>query len=51
MPFLRNLKVLFDHDADEDYLENSNILSVTIVYDVPSINLSTSLVLAREDVN
>ena len=35
----------------EDYLENSNILSVTIVYDVPSINLSTSLVLAREDVN
>jgi len=51
MPFLRNLKVLFDHGADQEFIDGSNILSVTIVYDVPDLNLSTSLLLSREDVN
>ena len=51
MPFLRNLNIQFDSGADQEFLDNSNILSVTIVYDVPSLNLSTSLILTREDVN
>ncbi len=51
MPFLRNLKVQFDTNSNQEFLDNSNILSVTIIYDVPSLNLSTSLVLEREDVN
>ena len=51
MPFIRNLKIIFDAGNDQEYLENSNILSVTIIYDVPSLNLSTSLILSKEDVN
>ncbi len=51
MPFLRNLRVQFDANTDQDYLNDSNILSVTIIYDVPNLNLSTSLVLTKEDIN
>ena len=40
-----------EYKDEQDYLDNSNILSITVIYDVPSINLSTSLVLAREDIN
>jgi len=51
MPFLRNLRVQFDTNTDQDYLNDSNILSVTIIYDIPNLNLSTSLVLTKEDIN
>jgi len=50
MPFIRNLKVQFDTGADQEYLDNSNILSIRIIYDVPSLNLSTSLLLQKEDI-
>ena len=51
MPFIRNLRTQFDTNSDQDFLANSNILSVTISYDVPSLNLTTSLVLQKEDVS
>ena len=51
MPFIRNLKIQFNSGADQEYLDNSNILSVRVTYDVPSLNLSTSLVLRRENLN
>jgi len=51
MPFIRSLKVQFDTGSDQEYLDNSNILSVNIIYDIPSLNLSTSLLLQKEDIN
>ncbi len=51
MPFVRIIKVQFDAGTDGLYLDNSNILSIKIIYDVPSINLSTSLLLQREEIN
>ena len=51
MPFLRNIRIQFDSGSEQEYLDNSNILSITIVYDVPSLNLSTTLSLQREDLN
>jgi phage baseplate assembly protein W len=51
MPFIRNSRVMFDHSSDDEYLENSNVLSITISYEVPNLNLSSTLILSREDVN
>ena len=51
MPFIRNLKVQFNSGADQEFIDNSNILSVRVIYDVPGLNLSTSLVLSRENLN
>ena len=51
MPFIENLKMFFDSGSDTEYLDNSNILSVKIYYEVPSLNLSTELNLSREDIN
>ena len=51
MPFIRSTRVMFDHDSDDEYLENSHVLSITITYEVPNLNLSSTLILSREDVN
>jgi|TARA_Y100000310_G_C20337850_1_gene648376 phage baseplate assembly protein W len=51
MPFIRSLKVQFDTGAEEEYLDNSNILSIRIIYDIPDLNLSTSLLLQKEDIS
>jgi len=50
MPFIRNLKVQFDAGTGPDFLDSSNILSITIVYDVPGLNLVNTLTLNKEDV-
>jgi len=51
MPFIRNLKAQFNTGAGEEYLDNSNVLSIKLVYDIPDLNLSTSLLLQKEDIS
>jgi phage baseplate assembly protein W len=50
MPFIRNIKVQFDHNASPEFLDNSNLLSIRITYDIPSLNLNRTLTLDKEDV-
>jgi len=51
MPFIRNLKVNFDRNKPEDTLSDSNILSLTIIYDVPSLNISSELLAIKEELS
>ena len=51
MPFIRAYSVRFDTGTNPGQLDDSNILSMTITYDVPSLNLSSELLLSREDIN
>ena len=51
MPFIRTFSVRFDTGKDQEFLDNSNIVSIIIIYDVPSLNLSSTLMLSREDIN
>jgi len=51
MPFIRGLKVQFNAGSDQEYLDNSNILSVNIIYEIPNLNLSTNLLLQKEDIS
>jgi phage baseplate assembly protein W len=51
MPFIKINKVQFNHDTKLDIAEDLNSLSILIEYEVPSLNLATSLILASEDIN
>ena len=51
MPYVRINQINFDvglHGVD--IVENSNILSIEIIYDVPSMNLQASLLLESEEI-
>lgn len=49
MPFIRINKI--DLNSEDSYAGDSNILSIKIIYDVPSINLQASVVLKGEGDN
>ena len=51
MPFIRINKLQFNHGVDPATAEDSNVLSIIIEYDVPSLNLSTSLTVQSEEIN
>jgi phage baseplate assembly protein W len=51
MPFIRNLKVQFDNGGNPEFLDSSNILGIKIIYDIPSMNLTKTLTLDKEDVS
>ncbi len=51
MPFLRNLKINFDSNTDQEFLDSSNILSIAIFYDIPSLNISSQLVITKEEIS
>jgi|TARA_R110000823_G_scaffold269512_1_gene389286 uncharacterized protein len=51
MPFIRNLKINFDSNTNQEFLDNSNILSITIIYDIPNLNISSQLVVTREEIS
>ena len=51
MPFVRINKINFNHNIDPSYVDDSVVLSVSIEYEVPSINLSTSVTIESEDLN
>ena len=51
MPFIRINKLQFNHGLDPKIANDSNILSVLIEYDVPSLNLSTNIIIQSEDIN
>ena len=51
MPFIRINKLQFNHGLDPKLANDSNILSVLIEYEVPSLNLSTNIIIQSEDIN
>ena len=51
MPFIRINKILFNHNINPRTSNESTLLSLLIEYDVPSLNLSTNLIIQGEDVN
>ena len=51
MPFVRIIKIQFNHNIDEKTAIDSSILSISIEYSVPSLDLQSSLVLQAEDIN
>ena len=50
MPFIKINKLLFDNNRSEQDIEASPLLTIRIEYEVPSLNLSTSLILQNEDI-
>jgi phage baseplate assembly protein W len=51
MPYVKINKIQFNHNVDPIIAQDSNVLSITIQYEVPSLNLSTTLVVQSEDTN
>jgi len=51
MPFIKINRLLFDNKRDEGVIGDSSLLTIRIEYDVPSLNLSTSIILQNEDIN
>jgi|TARA_R100001163_G_C5062396_1_gene199479 phage baseplate assembly protein W len=51
MPFIRINKILFNHGIDPKDSVDSNVLSIIIEFDVPSMNLQTDIQIQAEDVN
>ena len=52
MPYIRINRINFDAgQQNNDHLEDSNLLSIEVVYDVPSMNLQASLLLESEEIN
>ena len=51
MPFIRINRLQFNHNVDPELVDDTNILSILIEYEVPSMNLSTSLIIQSEDMN
>tara|TARA_R110000751_G_scaffold153255_11_gene258382 strand:- start:1695 stop:2090 length:396 start_codon:yes stop_codon:yes gene_type:complete len=51
MPFIKINKLLFDNNKTPDTLQDSQMLSILIEYDVPSLKLTTSIMLQSGDVN
>ena len=51
MPFCRINKILFTHGIDPKDSVDSNVLSIIIEFDVPSMNLQTDIQIQAEDVN
>jgi phage baseplate assembly protein W len=51
MPFIRITKLQFNNRLDKKTVQDSLLLSISIQYDVPSMNLSAELNLQAEDIN
>jgi phage baseplate assembly protein W len=51
MPFIKINRLLFDNKRDENILGDSSHMTIRIEYEVPSLNLSTSIILQNEDIN
>ncbi len=51
MPFIQINKIQFNHNVDPAIVDDSTMLSILIEYEVPSINLSTSIIIQSEDLN
>ncbi len=51
MPFIKINRRIIDDKRDEKILGDSPVITIRIEYDVPSLNLSTSIVLQNEDIN
>mgnify|MGYP003660405702 FL=1 len=51
MPYIRINKIQFNHNIDPNLATDLNLLSISIEYEVPSLDLSTSLIVQSEDIN
>ena len=51
MPFLKILNIEFNTGIDPIFQDDSNLLSIVIDYEVPSLNLNSTLILQAEGTN
>ena len=51
MPYIRINKIQFNHGMDPDLAMDSNVLSILVEYEVPSLNLLAFLIVQAEDMN
>ena len=51
MPFIRINKLQFNHGLEPATATDMNVLTILIEYDVPSLNITTSLTLQSEEIN
>ena len=51
MPFVRINSLQFNQNVDPILADDNNILTILIDYEVPTLNLSTTLLLQTEDLN
>ena len=51
MPFIRITKIQFNHGVDPALIDDTNILTISIEYEVPSINLSSTILIQSEGIN
>ena len=51
MPFIKITKLQFNHNVDAALIDDTNILSILIEYEVPGINLVSSILIQSEDLN
>ena len=51
MPFIKINKLLFNHSLDPNTATDSNVLSILVEFEVPSINLQSSLEVQAEDIS
>jgi len=51
MPYIRINKLQFNHNIPPELEDDLNILSILIEYEVPSLNLSSQLIVQSEDIN
>jgi phage baseplate assembly protein W len=51
MPFVRVEKIQFNHNVDPRLVDDSIILSILVEYSVPSLKISTEILVETEDTN
>ena len=50
LPFLEIIKIVFDQRNTQNELQDSNMLSIVIEYQVPSLNFETSITLQSKEI-
>jgi len=51
LPFVEISRISFDEDKEESFAQDSQVLSISIEYSVPSLNLNSTLVLTSDGIN
>ena len=51
MPFVQIVKIEFNRGINPVFQDDTNVLSIMIQYEVPSLNLNSSLILQAEGTN
>jgi hypothetical protein len=51
LPFIEITSITFDRDQEESFSRDSLMLSLSVAYTVPSINLNSSIILSSDGIN